>query len=130
MFEIVRARFPVMVDFMGVVNEPVVRLIAAWERGAEYREKYGERIEAPGKRFWTVPLTMFDSTLLINTPAARIFDDSFVEVRYGGLMGVRYSIIELAYSDTLGQLTRQEMGLRRCIGSPGSTVGEIYYRIM
>lgn len=129
MFEIVRVRFPTMRDIRGELAEPVVRFIPTWDRNAESRTQHGWRIESVSKRFWTVPLTFFDQTMPRETDLARLVDDVLVEVRYGAAVGTRYAVTDFNYSDTFGEFTRQEFGLRQFSGEPGEIVGEHAYRV-
>ncbi len=129
MFEIVRARFPTMRDLVGVLDEPVIRVIPTWDQEKEVRANTGTRIENTSKRFWTLPLTFFNSLLEQETPFARVMDDCLVEVRYGGEIGFRYALNDFSYSDTFGKFTRQEFGMRRVVGTPGSLSGEVYYKV-
>jgi hypothetical protein len=129
MFEMLRARFPLSLDIRGELNEPVIRCIPTWDRDTENRTNYGTRLELLGKRMWTIPLTFFNKTLARDTLSARLVDNLFVEIRYGGNIGTRLAIIELAYSDTFGTFTRQEFGFRQPSGSTGQIVGEFYYRV-
>ncbi len=133
MFEIVRARFPVMRDLIsgltGAINEPVIRVIPTWDQEQEVRQNIGDKIENTNKRFWTLPLTFFNLLLPKETPVARVMDDCLVEVRYGGEIGFRFALTEFSYSDTFGVFTRQEFGLRRIAGNPGKIPGEVYYKV-
>lgn len=129
MFEMVRVRFATMPDIRNELSEPVIRVIPTWDKNAEFRTPHGSRMDATGKRFWTMPLTFFDATMPRETPIARLMDDVFVEIRYGGNIGFRYALIEFDYSDTFGKFTRQEFGLRQYSGKPGSMAGEFAYRV-
>lgn len=129
MFEIVRARFPTTLDIRNELAEPVIRAIPTWDKNAEFRTPHGNRIDATGKRFWTMPLTWFDATMDREAPIARLQDDVFVEVRYGGNIGFRFALVEFDYSDTFGKFTRQEFGLRQYSGQPGKMQGEFAYRV-
>lgn len=130
-FEIIRARYPYILDFVDVkaVNEPVIRFIPTWDDEQEHKQNIGLKTENAGKKFWTIPLTFFDPTLARETMAARLADDCIAEARYGGNIGIRFSFNEFKYSDTFGEFTRQEFELRRVIGKPGQLHGEVYYRI-
>jgi hypothetical protein len=129
MFEIVRCRYQTMADIRGELSEPVIRVIPAWDRNAEYRSNYGDRNDSTGKRFWTMPLYFFDQSMTRETQLARLGDDVFVEVRYGGSVGTRFALLEFDYSDTFGEFTRQEFGLRQYSGSAGKIQGEFAYRV-
>jgi len=130
-FQIVRARFPTMLDTMrNEVQEPVIRVLPTWNVEFEQRNAYGTSIQQPNQAFWTLPLYFFDETIVENTPAVRLEDDVFVEDRYGGSVGTRYPIKEFKYSDTFGRFTRQEFSARRAAGERGSSIiGEIYMRV-
>ena len=131
MFEIVRIRYPTMLDTLrGELTEPVVRFIPTWDVQQEIRQAYGERIDSSNKVFWTVPLTVFDVTLGRETQLARLEPDTaFVECRYGGNIGFRYAMTNFSYSDTFSQFTRQSFGLRQYSGMPGQTSGEFAYLV-
>lgn len=129
MFEIVRIRYQSMRDIRREVDEPVIRCLTTWDKTAEYRTQYGNRVDNSGKRFWTMPLTFFDPTLSRDTKVARLADDVFIEVRYGGSIGIRYGLIEFDYSDTFGQFTHQAFSLRQYAGAPGDIQGEHAYRV-
>jgi hypothetical protein len=129
MFEIVRARFPIITDIRKELNEPVIRVIPTWLSEAEVRQTHGLKMEATGNKFWTLPLTFFDTSIGINTLAARIKDDVFVEERHGSDTGFRYGITGFSYSETFGKFTRQEFTLRKFAGEPGSLTGEFAYRV-
>lgn len=130
MFEIVRARFGTFTDISGrVKDEPVIRAIPTWLQESEYRERYGDKLEAQNNRFWTLPMAFFDPSLTLDEPRSRIQDDAFIEVRYGGEIGYRYALVDFAYSDTFDKFTRQEFGTRKVTGAPGKLPGEHYYRI-
>lgn len=129
MFEMIRYRYQNVADIRNELAEPVIRVIPAWDKTAEYKTTYGNRIDLNGKRFWTMPLYLFDSTMTRETQLARVADDAFVEVRYGGSIGVRYALIEFDYSDTFGSFTRQEFGLRQYSGTPGNIQGEFAMRV-
>lgn len=130
MFEIVRARFPIWLDLANrIVDEPVIRAIPTWLEESEYRERYGDKLEAKNNKFWTLPMAFFDLSLTLDEPKSRIQDDAFVEVRYGGEKGFRYALVDFAYSDTFDKFTRQEFGTRKVTGTPGKLPGEHYYRI-
>lgn len=129
MFEMVRVRFPTMLDPWGTMTEPVVRLIPTWDVESHMRMNYGERVDTSGKRFWTVPLNFFDGALQAEVFASRLGDDAFAECRYGGEIGFRYDMIQFKYSDTFSKFTRQEMELRRVAGDPSTQDGEGYMRI-
>jgi len=129
MFEIVRVRFPTITDPRCELCEPVIRVLTTWDRTAEYRTTYGDRVDTSGKRFWTMPLTYFDESLALNGHLARLSDDVIVEVRYGGNMGTRFALLEFDYSDTFGKFTRQEFAMRQFSGEPGQKSGEFAYRI-
>lgn len=129
MFEMVRARFPIITDIRNEINEPIIRAIPSWDQETEIRQSFGNKIESAAKRFWTLPLTFFDRTLSRETFEARLADDAFTEVRYGGEIGFRFSLNEFDYSDTFSKFTRQEFSLRRIAGSPGKLPGEGYYRV-
>lgn len=130
MFEIVRARFATMLDTMrNELNEPVIRAIPTWNVEAELRQVGGTLIQN-SQTFWTLPLYFFDNTVAQNSVAARLEDDVFAEVRYGGEIGFRKPFVEFKYSDTFGTFTRQEFAIRRAAGQRGdSNVGEIYNRV-
>lgn len=127
MFEIVRARFATIVDIRGELAEPVIRAIPTWDVETEVRQNIGNKIENSNKRIWTLPLNFFDETLL-DVISQRVQDDAFVEVRYGGNIGFRFSLNEFDYSDTFGRFTRMAFALRRVAGNPGKLPGEVYYR--
>lgn len=131
MFEIVRARFPTMLDTMrGELQEPVIRVLPTWNIEQEQRNAYGTSVQQSNQAFWTLPLFFFDETIAENTPAARLEDDVFVEDRFGGSVGSRYPITEFKYSDTFGKFTRQEFTARKAVGERGSAlIGEIYSRV-
>jgi hypothetical protein len=130
MFEIVRARFGTYTDIAGrVTTEPVIRVLPTWLNESEVREKYGDKLEARGNRFWTMPMAFFDSSLELNEPRSRISDDAFVEVRFGGENGYRYALVDFSYSDQFEKFTRQEFTCRKVTGQPGHTSGEFFYRI-
>lgn len=130
MFEIVRARFGTFTDISErITTEPVIRAIPTWLQESEYRERYGDKMEAQNNRFWTMPMAFFDPSLALDEPRSRIQDDAFVEVRYGGEIGFRYALVDFAYSDTFDKFTRQEFGTRKVTGAPGKLPGEHYYRV-
>jgi hypothetical protein len=130
MFEIVRVRFGTFTDITGrITTEPVIRAIPTWLNEAEYRENYGDKMEAKGNKFWTVPIAFFDPSLALEDPKSRVSDDAFVEVRYGGEIGFRYALVDFSYSDTFGIFTRQEFGLRKTTGTPGKLPGEFFYKV-
>lgn len=129
MFEIVRARFPVIKDIVGEVNEPVIRVIPSWLTEAELRQAHGLKLEAEGNKFWTLPLNFFDSTIQGDTRGARIMDDVMVEDRQGTEQAFRYVITQFSYSETFGRFTRQEFSQRKAAGIPGQLTGEQYYRV-
>lgn len=129
MFEIVRVRFPTISDPRCELCEPVIRVLTTWDRTAEYRTTYGDRVDTTGKRFWTMPLTYFDESLAIHGPLAKLSDDVIVEVRYGGNAGTRFALLEFDYSDTFGKFTRQEFAMRQFSGENGKYSGEFAYRI-
>jgi hypothetical protein len=129
MFEMIRCRFQTVPDIRGEIAEPVIRVIPAWDKTAEYKTTYGDRKDVAGKRFWTLPLYFFDSSMTRETQLSRVADDVFVEVRYGGSIGFRYALLEFDFSDTFGQFTRQEFALRQFSGLPGQMQGEFAYRV-
>lgn len=131
MFEIVRVRFPTMLDTMrNELQEPVIRVLPTWNVEQEQKNAYGTSIQQPNQAFWTLPLFFFDETIQENTTAARLEDDVFVEDRFGGSIGIRYPITEFKYSDTFGRFTRQEFTARRAVSERGSTIiGEQYARV-
>jgi hypothetical protein len=127
-FEMVRIRFQTLADIRGELSEPIVRVVPTWDKQAELRSAYGNEINN-AKRFWTIPLTFFDSTLVRETTSARIEPDAFVEVRYGGNVGFRHILTNFAYSDTFGEFTQQTFDLRESVGIPSSLGGEVIYRV-
>ena len=129
MFEIVRVRFPTFFDIRGEYTEPVIRAIPTWLTEAEIRQTHGLKLEASGNKMWTLPLTLFDHTIAIESMGARIKDDVFVEERFGAETGYRYAVTEFSYSDTFAKFTRQEMTLRKLSGTPGEINGEAIYRV-
>jgi len=130
MFEIVRARFGTYTDISGrVTTEPVIRVLPTWLNEAEVREKYGDKLEAKGNRFWTMPMAFFDNSLSLNEPRSRISDDAFVEVKFGGENGYRYALVDFSYSDQFEKFTRQEFTCRKVTGQPGHMNGEFFYRV-
>lgn len=129
MFEMIRFRFGTYTDISRIVQEPVIRIIPTWLNEAEIKQVYGLKLEANGKALWTMPLSFFDLTIPKEGPLARIGDDAFVEVRYGGEVGFRYDMVDFSYSDTFSVFTRQAFSLRKIAGSPGSLSGEIIYKV-
>lgn len=129
MFEIVRIRFPIMGDLRNELSEPVVRFIPTWDKIQENRTNYGTKLDNAGKRFWTLPLTYFNTAISKETPLARLADDVIVESRYGSTIGIRFALIEFNYSDTFGEFTRQEFAMRQYVGEPGKLSGEFAYRV-
>lgn len=130
-FEIVRARFPTMLDTIHEeLEEPVIRVIPTWEVEAESRTMSGVTMDQTGQNFWTLPLYFFDGSIPTNSILARVEDDAFIEVRYGGEIGFRKPMIEFRYSDTFGTFTKQEFSLRRAVGERNSKIiGEQYVRV-
>lgn len=130
MFEIVRARFPTMLDtIVNELNEPVIRVIQTWTTESELRQVHGSKLEAQGNTFWTLPLYVFDNSIPIDAVQSRIKDDTFVEVRYGIETGRRYALVNFSYSDQFGRFTRQQFSLRKASGTSGKNDGEIYARV-
>lgn len=131
MFEIVRIRFPTIGDEISgsPIQEPVIRMLPSWDTQQEVRQPFGTKIDASGRRMWTIPLNFFDSSILPNTPQARLFDDVILECRFGAEIGFRYGVNQFRYSDQFGVFTRQEFEVRRYAGSPGKIDGEFAYRI-
>jgi len=133
MFEIVRTRFQTIADIVDVttggIAEPVIRVIPTTDTETEIRQAFGSKMEQEGKRFWTMPLNFFDTTLPKDVFAARLADDVFVEVRYGGQIGFRYSLTQFVYSDSFSVFSHQSFSLRRLAGSPGKLQGEVFYRV-
>lgn len=129
MFEIVRARFPVIRDILGELSEPVIRVLPTWLTEAEIRQAHGLKLESQGNKFWTLPLGFFDTTINTESRASRINDDVLVEDRLGADVGYRYAITEFSYSDTFGRFTRQEFSMRKVAGAPNQLTGEQYYRV-
>jgi hypothetical protein len=128
-FEMIRVRFPIILDAFGPLLEPVIRFIPTWDVEQEIRNNYGSNVDASGKNFWTLPLNFFDAALLPDTAESRIIDDAFVECRYGGMIGFRYAMNQFKYSDTFGKMTHQAFVLRKVAGKPNKLVGEHFYRV-
>jgi hypothetical protein len=129
MFEIVRVRFPTITDIKGELDEPVIRVIPTWDREQDMRTNHGTRIDTQGKRFWTMPLAFFDSSIPRDNNASKLMEDVMVEVRYGSNIGIRYAIVDMAYSDTFSSLTRMEFSIRRYSGEKDKLVGEYALRV-
>ena len=131
MFEIVRTRFQTMRDVATInpLSEAVIRAIPTWLNEAEIKQVFGAKFESNGRRFWTMPLTFFDTSMSRETELARVGDDAIVEIRYGGETGFRYRLVDFSYSDTFGEFTRQEFALRKFAGQPGEIKGELAYKI-
>jgi hypothetical protein len=131
MYEITRVRFPTMLDTMrNELQEPIIRALSTWDVEQETKSAYGTAVQQNSQTFWTLPLYFFDNTILENTVRARLEDDVFAEVRYGGSIGERYPMTEFRYSDTFGRFTRQEFQMRRAVGNRNDALtGEIYTRV-
>lgn len=131
MFEIVRIRFATLGDTISgsPINEPVIRMLPSWDTQQDVRQNFGTKLDASGRRMWTIPLNFFDDSISANTTQARLFDDVLLECRFGAEIGFRYAVNQFKYSDQFGVFTRQEFDVRRYAGSPNSLTGEFAYRI-
>jgi hypothetical protein len=135
LFGIVRIRFPRITDIRMLngapeVDEPIIRGIETWDNEVMVKEPRSMRTESNNQKFWTLPLSIFDTSLTRDAEESRIQDTAFVEQRYGANMGVRFPILDFSYSDKFGIFTRQEFNLRRAQGEPGNTIlGEQYGRV-
>lgn len=129
MFEIIRFRYPNIFDIMGEVQEPVMRFLPTWDHQAEYRGNFGVRLDVAGKRFWSLPMSFFDKTIVHGSKQDALADDMFAEARYGMEPGVRYGFLDYSYSETFHEFTRQEFSLRRFTGVVGGATGEIFMKV-
>ena len=133
-FGIARIRFPYVTDIRtrnGVpeVDEPIIRAIETWDQEQFVKEPRALRREANAAKFWTLPLSFFDTSLTRDSMDSKIRETAFVEQRYGSNIGLRYPINSFYYSDRFGIFTRQEFDLRRAQGNIGTNQGEFYTQV-
>jgi hypothetical protein len=134
LFEIIRARFPVVPSPRTRNPDPAapgdILVLKTWDQERFRREMAGVQTEVEGDRFWTLPLTFFDSRINRETFAAILGPDHFLEEAKGPETGVRYVSTKHSYSRQFKMFTRQEFNLRRVIGQAGQkTLGETIMRV-
>lgn len=82
--------------------EPYIKILRPNVNEIPTLMQYGTRIENVGERFWTMPLSYFDSNIPPNTPMARIIDNAFYQRAKGLQAGIRYVTTKLMYNEELG----------------------------
>jgi len=105
-FEIIRLRH-------ATVTEPFIKILRPQVSEFPSIMQYGRRIENVAERFWTMPLDFFDVTIPVDTPAARIVENSFYERVTGINIGNRFVTTKLNYNEEFGTFTEQSFEVRR-----------------
>jgi hypothetical protein len=82
--------------------EPYIKILRPNVNEIPTLMQYGGRVENVGERFWTMPLSYFDSNIPPNTPMARIIENAFYQRVSGLQVGIRYVIAKLMYNEELG----------------------------
>jgi hypothetical protein len=137
LFEILRVRYPVVPAFRqhnpaGPLNgfahldttaPGEILLLKTWDQERFAREAAGTSTLNEGQRYWTVPLSFFDTRIDRESPEATLGRDHFVEEARGPEDGARYVGTRHAYSRTFKIFTRMEFSLRRIIGDLNDRTG-------
>jgi len=105
-FQMVRLRHPNRTD-------PYIKILRPNVNEIPTLMQYGGRIENVGERFWTMPLSYFDSTIPENTVLARIVDNAFYARVDGINAGIRFVTTKLMFNEEFGIFTHQSFEPRR-----------------
>ena len=105
-FFIIRARHP-------SCHGPYIKILRPAVTEIPSLMQYGRRIENAAERFWTMPLDYFDPTIPVNTPLARIKENSFYARADGINAGNRFTTNKLVYDEEFGIFTHQSFETRR-----------------
>jgi hypothetical protein len=105
-YEILRLRHPTKL-------EPYIKILRPQISEVPSLMQYGSRVENVGERFWTSPLDFFDSTIVQDTPAAKIIENSFYERVTGINTGVRFVTTKLNYNEEFGIFSHQSFESRK-----------------
>ena len=104
-FEIIRFRYATRTEPYIKILRPQVTEVPTWMQ-------YGLRAEQIAERYWTVPLNMFDNTILPDTPDARILENSIYQ-RVTGINSInRYVTTKLSYSEEFTRFSHQSFETR------------------
>lgn len=131
LFEILRARFPVVPSFRKTdANPGEILLLKTWDTDKFLRESSGKSVESQGEKYWTMPLNYFDQRIAAESQDTVLNADHFLEEARGPETGVRYVSTQHAYSRTFKMFTRQEFMMRRLKGEAvDKTIGEALSRV-
>lgn len=105
-FEILRVRHPNKID-------PYILILRPQFNEVSVLMQYGRRLENLGERFWTVPLSFFDSQIVDNTPECKILENAFYERVSGINAGSRFVVAKNLYNEEFGRFTHQSFEPRR-----------------
>lgn len=94
-FQIVRVRHANKVNPYIKILRPSVNEIPAVTQ-------YGRRTENVGERFWTMPLSYFDSSIPPNTLLARIAENAFYQRVSGMQNNIRFVTAKLMFNEEIG----------------------------
>jgi hypothetical protein len=95
------------------VNEPYIKILRPQVTEVPTWLQHGLRSEQLGERFWTAPLDFFDRSIIKNTPAARIIENSFYQRVTGINSDSRYVTVKLSYNEEFGIFTHQSFETRK-----------------
>lgn len=105
-FQIMRIRHPNKVEPYILILRPNVNEVPSWMQ-------YGSRVENIGERYWTRPLSFFDSNIPPNTEIAKILENALYERIDGLNVGNRFVTAKLMYNEEFGSFTHQSFEPRR-----------------
>jgi hypothetical protein len=105
-FQIIRLRHPNSLNPYIKILRPNVNEIPALMQ-------YGGRVENVGERFWTMPLSYFDSSIPEDTALARIIENAFYSRVDGIQAGTKFVITKLMFNEEFGKFTHQSFEPRR-----------------
>lgn len=121
MFEVIRARYPVISPMRKEDMAPgEILLLKTWDIEKFVRDPQGKSAQSQGEKYWTLPLNLFDPRIAQETKDSLLGPDHFLEDARGVQAGTRFVSTQHAYSRTFKIFTRQEFNMRQLVGEQGN----------